>query len=289
LKLAQISKTLLAEGGNMFPEAGKIHISELRPTLAKIAEVTGISDIENKVLGSVGKKEYSGDIDISVSLGSKEEVDAFVNNLKSVVGQHNVKKSGTMIFTVFPIQGYDNTKIDESPRTGLVQVDFMEGNPDYMKFYYHSPHQKDSKLKGAHRNLLIAAISVYADRKESSQTDDDGKPAKVTRWKFGPKGLMRVERTRQKDKKGNWIKKPNDVPLTDYLTSPQEIAAALFRRKHGPEVFDSAETIIDAIKDTFPAPVAEHIFKQAAYNFTDAKLTDFDFPEEIDKYMDAKQ
>ena len=56
----------LFEGGSM-PGVGPIHIDEIKPTLATMEKHLGI-DLQNNVLGSVGKKEFSGDIDVAIQV-----------------------------------------------------------------------------------------------------------------------------------------------------------------------------------------------------------------------------
>ena len=56
----------LFEGGSM-PGVGPIHIDEINPTLDALEKALGI-DLKNNVLGSVGKKEFSGDIDVAIQV-----------------------------------------------------------------------------------------------------------------------------------------------------------------------------------------------------------------------------
>ena len=60
--------------------------------------------------------------------------------------------------TKVKIQNYDENKETNVSRTGYVQVDFMPGDSDWLKTYYHSPNEKDSQYKGVYRNLMIASI-----------------------------------------------------------------------------------------------------------------------------------
>ena len=50
------------------PGVGAIHIDEIEPTLDALEKKLGI-DLKNNVLGSVGKREFSGDIDVALEIG----------------------------------------------------------------------------------------------------------------------------------------------------------------------------------------------------------------------------
>ena len=65
---------ILSEGGSA-PGVGPIHKDEIQATLAPLERELGISLIDN-VLGSVGKKQFSGDIDVAVQL-DKDDIEEF--------------------------------------------------------------------------------------------------------------------------------------------------------------------------------------------------------------------
>jgi hypothetical protein len=56
----------ITEGGAM-PGVGAIHVDEIASTLQSLEKVLGI-DLMNNVLGSVGKKQFSGDIDVALNI-----------------------------------------------------------------------------------------------------------------------------------------------------------------------------------------------------------------------------
>jgi hypothetical protein len=156
---------MLNEGGSM-PGVGPIHISEIEPTLDALEKVLSI-DLKNNVLGSVGKKEFSGDIDVALEI-DPDSIPAFIENLKKTPEIMDIAKS-SVIMTKVKIVNYDENKQTTKPRTGYVQVDFMPGDPGWMKTYYHSPSDKESKYKGVFRNIMIATIAAVYDRKDSEE------------------------------------------------------------------------------------------------------------------------
>lgn len=282
---------LVAEGGNAFPGVGAIHVSEIEPTLAQIERGTNLSDIKSRVLGSVGKKEYSGDIDIAVEPKNPEELGEFIDSLRKLYGDDGVRKIGALITTKVPIANYDETKDGRQPRTGYVQTDYIFGNPEWLKLYFHSPSSKDSALKGTHRNIGLATVAGFVDREESEEEDGFGRPVSLQRWKWSPaNGLVKVRRNSYKnDRTGKWVKAQKETELSEPVQSADDIAKILFKGTSGREALNSAESIINAVKRAYDEPTAEKIFKTMADNFsthTDIGDKEWDYPEEISRYME---
>jgi len=213
------------EGGAM-PGVGPIHIDEIEPTLDALERTLGI-DLKNNVLGSVGKKEFSGDIDVALQI-DPDDVAAFVEKLKQNPAILDIAKS-SVIMTKVQIQDFDKTKQTQKPRTGYVQVDFMPGDPGWMKTYYHSPSEKESKYKGVFRNIMIATICAIYQRNDSEQKIDDGRPVESERWMWSPAdGLVRIRRTPVANKKGDgYTKKNKNEIIEEPIKDADGIATAL--------------------------------------------------------------
>jgi len=279
-------------GGNAFSGVGAVHSDEIKPTLKKIEQQVGLSNVDDRALGSVGKKEYSGDIDLAVETKSPLELAEFIEQLTEVYGKENVRKIGPIVTTKVAIQNYDPSKDKRQPRTGYVQVDYMFDNPRWLKFFYHSPKEGDSKFKGTHRNLAIAAIASQMDREESVEEDSYGRPVEIIRWVWSPKeGLVKVKRISYKDKRTGtkWVKSQKTEQLNTPTQNPVEIAEAVFKGNASQKAFDSTETLIAAVKKTYDKKQQEAIFEQMAHNFethNDVGQKDWDYPEEIAKYME---
>ena len=143
---------LLSEGGNMFPGTVRINKEEVIPTVKSLQKLTGMS-LLNSMLGSTGKADTSGDIDLVID---EKEVnkDSFIKDLVNKgVDPTNLKKTGIEV-------GYKAPIIDTTGnKTGnYVQVDFMfHGDPEYLKFYYASNEMPP--YKGAHRNITMSALA----------------------------------------------------------------------------------------------------------------------------------
>lgn len=265
---------ILKEGGSM-PGVGPIHIDEIEPTLDALEKVLGI-DLKNNVLGSVGKKEFSGDIDVAIQLKA-EEIPDFVERLKKTPEVMDMAKS-SVIMTKVKIANYDQSKQTSKPRTGYVQVDFMPGDPGWMKTYYHSPSDKESQYKGVFRNIMIATICALYQRDASEEKIDDGRPVEVERWIWSPAdGLVRIKRTPTPKKNGDgYTKKNTDQQIQTPIRTAPEIAKAL--GLDSPKDLNSYESLRDAVKKNYPKELSDKILDSFANN---RQVQDIGVPADI--------
>jgi hypothetical protein len=266
----------LFEGGAM-PGVGPIHISEIEPTLDALEKVLKI-DLKNNVLGSVGKKEFSGDIDVALEI-DPDSIPAFIENLKKTPEIMDIAKS-SVIMTKVKIVNYDENKQTTKPRTGYVQVDFMPGDPGWMKTYYHSPSDKESKYKGVFRNIMIATIAAVYDRKDSEEKIDDGRAVESERWMWSPTdGLVRIKRTPVPKKTGEgYTKKNNNEVIGKPIKNAEEIAKAL--GLDSAKDLNSFETLLAAVEKNYPAEMVQTIKDNFAEN---GQVKDIGVPDELTK------
>jgi hypothetical protein len=267
--------SILTEGGAM-PGVGAIHIDEIEPTLDKLEKILGI-DLKNNVLGSVGKKEFSGDIDIALDI-SNEDLPAFVEKLQNIPEVLDLAKS-SVIMTKVKIADYDpNKQVQGKPRTGYVQVDFMPGDPGWLKTYYHAPSEKDSKYKGVFRNLLLASIVARVNRKDSEQKIPDGRPMQSERYMWSPTdGLVKVLRTPEPNKKGDgYTKKNNNKIIDGPYKDPNEIAKVL--KLGTADSLYSYETLRKAMDENYPSELVNLMLKDFSENPT---VRDIGVPTDI--------
>ena len=257
------------------PGVGAIHIDEIEPTLAALEQVLGI-DLKNNTLGSVGKKEFSGDIDIALDIPT-DQIPAFVEKLQSVPEVLGISRS-SVIMTKVKIVNYDPTKKTDKPRTGYVQVDFMPGDPGWLKTYYHAPHEKDSKYKGVYRNILISSIAAHLDRKDSPEKIADGRSLKSERYMWSPTdGLIRVIRTPEPNKRGDgYTKKNSNEIIAGPYKDPNEIAKILKLGKA--DVLYSYESLRKAMNEKYTHELVQSIMKDFADN---SVIKDMGIPDDI--------
>lgn len=273
------NKSFISESGSM-PDVGAIHISEIEPTLRPLEKALGV-DLVNNVLGSVGKKQFSGDIDVALNI-SRDEVPAFIEKLKSMPQILDVAQS-SVIMTKLKINKYNASLPTDQERTGYVQLDFMTGDPDWMKVFYHSPSEKDSKYKGVMRTTFLSTIAAITNQTNSSETTDDGRPLESQRFMFSPKdGLIRVKRTPVAKKSGDgYTKQYHNETIGGPWKKADEIADVL-NLGTGKDL-DSFETLFNAVKKNYDSATAKKIFT----DFANSNLTkELGVPTEIERYME---
>lgn len=262
------------EGGSM-PGVGAIHIDEIMPTLAKLEKSLGLN-LRDFTLGSVGKREFSGDIDVAINL-KPEQLPDFAAKLENDPNIEGVTKS-SVFMTKVKIENFDEEKSDGRPRTGYVQIDFMPGDPGWMKTYYHSPSEKESKYKGVFRNIMISTIAAVYKRKDSDQKLSDGRSLESERYMWSPsEGLIRVRRTPVMNKKGTaYTKKNNNEKIDGPWRTADEIAKELGLGDAG--VLNSFETLLAAVEKNYSAEQVAQIKKGFADNNV---VQDIGVPQEL--------
>lgn len=276
---------LISESGSA-PGVGPIHRDEIEATLAPISKFVGI-DLSKQVLGSVGKKQFSGDIDVAINI-PPEEWNAFQEKLENNPLFSYVEKTSVYI-TKIKIQNYDPDRTFVDPRTGedkgvpqgrtgYVQLDFMPGNPGWLKTYYHSPSETESKYKGVFRNLMIASIAGQLDKQESSERIDDGRPVEMERWMWSPSdGLVRVKRTPVPKSNGQGYTKKNNNEIIDGPYKDANTIAKVLGLGSAADL-NSYETVKAAIEKNYPADLVQRILADFVRNPT---VQDVGIPEDL--------
>jgi hypothetical protein len=146
---------ILAEGGNVFKNQDgseatqRISRDNVVPTVQWLEQLTGLNLVDN-MLGTTGKKESSGDLDLAVD-ATKVSKDVLIQQLLAKgINQADIRKSGDSVHLKTPILG--------DPNNGYVQTDFMFGNPDWQRWSLRGAGE-GSPYKGAHRQVLMASIA----------------------------------------------------------------------------------------------------------------------------------
>lgn len=284
-------RSIVLEGGNAFSDVGTIHISEIEPTLTWMEKEFGLSNLADRVLGSVGKVEYSGDIDVALDTKNTDPTE-FSTMLRTKLGDQSVTGTAGNITIRAPIANYDKTKDGRQPRTGFVQVDFLPGDPAWLKTFFHSPGDA-SKFKGIHRNMAMTAVANLLGAKSTKEQDDFDRPVSTVRWQWGLKnGLVKVRKSSRKNKNtGKWVKKQDTEILGEPVTDPKKIAHVLFKGKAGPEAIDSMETIIDAVKKSHTPKETDAFYRKLAQTLSYSNIdmiTGYDIPAEVAQYVEGQ-
>jgi hypothetical protein len=267
MRLFELFNQPVTEGGAM-PGVGAVHRSEVKPTLQALQSKLGI-DLVNNALGSSGKWEFSGDIDVAVQL-DREDIPAFIEKLQAIPEIEEIKRS-SVIMTRVKIANYDPSIETDRPRTGYVQVDFMPGDPDWMKTYYHSPSQEESQYKGVYRNILLSIIAAAYKRTDSDETTEDGRPLKSERFLWG------VVRTPKPKKNGTGYTKQNiNTVVKGPWRKADEIARVL--NLGDASSLASYESLMAAINKNYPPELVQQIRQSFADN---AVIQDKGVPEDL--------
>lgn len=158
-------------GGKAFKEiTRRIKKDEIKETLYWLQKkwpdhiLNGMNDLDQSLLGSAGKNDDSGDLDLNLDI-TKFDQSIVANQLINILGADHVKPKigNNQIFTAVPIKG--------DPSNGFVQIDFMFGDKIWQEFSYFSPVVIDgpgnadgvitSSFKGLYRTEFLKALTAY--------------------------------------------------------------------------------------------------------------------------------
>ena len=154
-------------GGNAFkgPDGSQLSVSikreEVRPTVAYVVDlIAPAGDLDVELLGSSGKKELSGDIDLAVGpIPPDVPAKDFKGNLLQIcaagLGTEHARLLGQNIALNVPIQ------TDDPERQDLrVQIDLMlSSNPQETAWLMAGTAGGPEDVKGVYRNLLLAYVA----------------------------------------------------------------------------------------------------------------------------------
>lgn len=186
------SRNFVAEGGNIWKDdlaTIRINRADVVPTVQWLEQVTGL-ELTDNMLGSTGRKDTSGDLDLAVD-ATKVDKNALQQKLAAWANANDpsalTKKTGVSVHFRTPIKG--------DPKNGYVQTDFMF--MDDIPFAKWSMAAPASAFKGAHKHLVLASVAKsqglkwsFKDGLSSRSTGDalrGGKdPDYVAKILFGP-------------------------------------------------------------------------------------------------------
>ena len=235
--------SLLTEGGEAFkdgmgnPETVAIQRAAVQPTLddflTRHLQPAGVA--EYQPIGSTGKKSLSGDLDIAVSSDDhepKEFKNKLLSDLKSTIGDEEVKLVGQNIAIKYPIMGNDD----------FVQIDLMI-SPNIRHTGWLMSGTGDEEIKGTFRNYLLNFVASLQrqprsritisypggfQRKELPQQFDPSDPKSKRKWQnVGDKISDPVELLKALGLTANPEDVNNFVDLTQHLLTIPTIAPRL--------------------------------------------------------------
>lgn len=136
-----------------------LHISQVDSFEIEIGKFFGWFEIprnEWSFIGSFGKKEFSGDVDIAI----------IENHFGLSYWEYNLEKFGWAYKTV---KGFNQISFGYPFEGQIVQVDLMlTRSLDWSRFIYYSPNLSagESKFGGIYRNLLLSSLIITESRVE---------------------------------------------------------------------------------------------------------------------------
>ena len=146
---------ILCEGGNVFKNhpTTRIYLQDIKPTVDFLSGILGIN-LSKNLLGSTGKKESSGDIDIAID-ETKYTKDQIANILKDWCEERKldpkdyIAKSGISVHFRTPIIGQNEQ---------FVQTDFMlVSDVKFAQFGF--ANDETEPYKGKHRTILLSNLA----------------------------------------------------------------------------------------------------------------------------------
>lgn len=273
----ELSPIDLKEGGSL-PDVGHIHISEIEPTIKQLEQELGMQFRDN-LLGSAGKKKFSGDIDVAVPI-EEDDIPVFIAKLNDTSMIDSVKRGG-VIMTRARINNF-NPELG-GDRTGFVQIDFIPTDDvTWLKTYYHAPKETQSEYSGVHRNLAIATLAKHYGQKRSGKKLPDGRPMEMERFKFSSKdGLVKIQRTPAKRKDGQgYTESNNDKIIGGPWKTLDEISEILNLKS--PANLDSFETVFTAMENYHDPQLVKRVAQSLAHDDT---FKEDGLPSQIRKYL----
>lgn len=160
----KLDKVIVLEGGNIWKnelETIRIDRQNVVPTVQFLEKITGLKLVDN-MLGTTGRKESSGDLDLAVD-AKKVDKASLQNRLDTWAKANDpnalTKKTGVSVHFRTPING--------NPKNGYVQTDFMF--LDDIPFAKWSMAQQLSSFPGSARHIIMASVAKSLGLKWSFQ------------------------------------------------------------------------------------------------------------------------
>lgn len=284
-----LTEALINEGGNVWDNSSSIKKEYIKPTLdAFKKEFARIFPVASKyfggvrTLGSVGKKDVSGDIDLAIDKRAFENTDDWgldkarltelyaqfkkrarsssdeqlmkravivaiseIVNSKSDLIETDVKSSGNgTLFCQFP-QYDDNGQLDIS-----VQIDINIGDIDWLTFAYYSDSYKGN-VKGLHRTQLMLSLFSY---KGYTFSHNYGVKNKVTQEVVAQSPEEAIDVL---NKEYKWSKKLDQDILSNYFKL-QEFLQANLGEEELNQVYNTYLKILDSTRCDIPEDLQEY-------------------------------
>lgn len=275
---------------------GGIKREDVAPTLNYLSEIAKVDLIP---LGSAGKKERSGDIDLAIDSNkvSPKEFEEVLSRLRNTLGQENYTHHVGLHIHSFAVP------INGSRSNGYVQIDIKYNDANFLKFSHFSAEGERSAYKGAVRHLLLASVVASTFKAgHDIQVKEGDQVIAEARWGIDANdGLKRIYRMRKMRLRGGGRKKDmENVPASELHASfpdlefdmsaetirdPKKITQFIFGKGVKPEQIESAEEIIALLKKKRPELIEGGLFERVDRQLQKIGLTapsEFNLPAKPD-------
>ena len=268
-------------GGNAFPrlDLRRVRRDQVKPSVEFLVDKMAYPGFTleyamDSLMGSVGKQDDSGDLDFVLNnkparfVGEPElpvfNLRGFARRMREVLPPEQMSTktlNGGQFQSAWPVCG--------DPALGYVQCDFLEGDPEWMKFSHFSPGKDNSPWKGV---FMSTMYGVMAKRLKDFEAfvDNDPEKDRLARvgWHFDlEKGLHRKWKMQRRVGQGVSVVDPDEVetrfpdcprlPRLGYLTNPTVVLSVLFGTHVEHSEVDTFEKLVQKVKETFPEDFAD--------------------------------
>lgn len=265
-------------GGNAFPRLSvqRVQREYIAPTLEYVVQTLRVDGFtleyaRDNLMGSAGKQASSGDLDFA--LNTKEprfhgeptlplfDLRALAARAREVLPEGHVQTRhvpGGQLQTAWHIAG--------DPSLGQVQVDFIAGDPQWLKFSHWSPGKDVSPWKGVLNSTMLGVLAKV--NKDFELHDAQGERTARIGWHFDlERGLHRKWKMRLREGHGITEVDPGyfethveiapHVAKHGYITDPDSVLGILFRTPTRHSDVDTFEKIVERVKLCYPEEYSE--------------------------------
>ena len=262
----------------------------LPAVLTKVSQLTGVPEEDLNVVGSAGKAELSGDLDIAIDANKYTPFKVHHRISKAVGEEYSNYNNGIRVGNyAIPVSDVEDWRI---------QIDLMfVDNVEWARFSYFSAGE-NSQFKGAVRAVLLSAVAASLDEKgiDAFHYEGDELIVRVGRGIDLATGLKRLFQMRPHKKYGEGYVKalknvdPEDIrqmyPKLEFdddqivINDPLQVVQILFGPGTRPSNVDTAEEVLELI-NRFPPGKRDKILSIAKIRAKQLAAKGFDLPEEI--------
>lgn len=259
-------------GGNAFPHLSLVRVKRehVFPTVQHVVNRLALPGFTydyacKNLMGSAGKQDDSGDLDFAMNDRKARfvgESDLPVFDLREVAARCREVLPSTQVTTKGLKGGQFQTAwpVAGDVSKGFVQVDFVSGDPEWLKFSHWSPGKDFSPWKGVMVSTMLGVLAKM--RKDFEAFDEDGERyARVglhydlelglhRKWKLRLRkgqGLSEVDADVFETKVGG----PRYGRL-GYVTDPHDVLRMLFGEDVLTQEVATFEKLLVMVKMTMP-------------------------------------